>query len=173
MSHPPRRSKGKGGTAVALPRLRQAPVSRPFFVRTMIPLKRVGLIVLALIVVVLALIGILSITRGTPVHSVVVLGESGLPPTVSDSLFAATMELHAKIHIEGGNKVEILYNGDGTYPRLWQDIRRATQTLTVQMYYAQPGTMADTLAMLLIDRARARVRVLLVLDAFGAQNLGG
>ncbi len=139
----------------------------------MLTLKRVGLIILALIVVVLALIGILSITRGTPVHSVVVLGKSGLPPTVRDSLFAATIELHAKIHIDGGNRVEILNNGNETYPRLWQDIRSATQTLTVQMYYAQPGTMADTLAMHLLDRARAKVRVLLVLDAFGAQNLDG
>jgi cardiolipin synthase len=139
----------------------------------MIPVKRVGLIVVALVVVVLALIGILSVTRGTPVHSVVVLGRSGLPPAMTDSMFAATIELHAKVHIEGGNRVEILNNGDETYPRIWKEIARATRTLTVQMYYAQPGRMADTLASLLVDRARAGVRVLLVLDAFGAQNLDG
>ena len=136
-------------------------------------LKRVGLIVLALVVVVLALIGILSVTRGTPVHSVIVLGRSGLPPAVGDSLFAATMELHAKVHMETGHRVELLTDGNGTFPRLWEDIRTARRTLTLQMYYAQPGRMADTLATLLLDRARAGVRVLLILDAFGAQNLDG
>ena len=121
----------------------------------------------------LALIGILSVTRGTPVHSVVVLGRSGLPPVVSDSHFAATMELHTGLHIEGGNRVQLLEDGDGTYPLLWRDILSARRTLTVQMYYAQPGRMADTLAKHLLDRVRAGVRVLLILDAFGAQNLDG
>jgi cardiolipin synthase len=39
------------------------------------------------------------------------------------------------------------------------------------MYYSQPGAVADTLAAVLEERARAGVRVLLVLDAFGSQNL--
>ena len=52
-------------------------------------------------------------------------------PGVRDSLFTRTIELFAGIHIEPGNTVEVLANG-ATYPRLWQDIRSAQQTLTVQ-----------------------------------------
>ncbi len=134
-------------------------------------LKRAGLVVLGLFLMLLAIIGILSMTRGTPVHSVIVLGSTGLPPSVHDSLFARSMELHAKTHIESGNTIEVLLNGDGTFPRLWADIASATRTLTVQMYFADQGVLADTLAALLIDRARAKVRVLLILDAFGAGDL--
>jgi cardiolipin synthase len=68
--------------------------------------------------------------------------------------------------------VEQLLNGDGTYTRIWWDLRSATQSITMQMYYAKPGAVADTLAAVLMDRARARVRVLLLLDAFGAQSMG-
>src|SRR4029077_19660594 len=45
------------------------------------------------------------------------------------------------------------------------------QTITVQMYYSQPGAVADSMAKYLIERARQKVRVLLLLDAFGSQPL--
>jgi len=54
---------------------------------------------------------------------------------------------------------------------LWKDIGSAQRTLTVQMYYSQPGAVADTMAKYLIDRAQHKVRVLLLLDAFGSQPL--
>ena len=134
-------------------------------------LKRIGLSVLVVLVILLALIGILSATRGTPVHSVIVAGESGAPPAVDDPLYARTMELHAKTHIEGGNRVEILRNGNETYPRIWKDISAATQTVTAQMYYAMPGAVADSLSKHLRARARAGVRTMLLLDAFGASPI--
>jgi cardiolipin synthase len=90
---------------------------------------------------------------------------------VTDSLFTRTMELYAGLHIEPGNRVEELLNGNGTYPRLWRDLADAKQTITVQMYYALPSTVADTLQKYLMERARAQVRVLFLLDAFGSQNL--
>jgi cardiolipin synthase len=64
-----------------------------------------------------------------------------------------------------------MLNGDGTYPQLWKDLASAQRTITVQMYYSQPGAVADTLAKYLIDRAKHKVRVLLLLDAFGSQPL--
>jgi cardiolipin synthase len=137
----------------------------------MVALKRVGLGFLVVLVILLALIGILSATRGTPVHSVIVPGETGAPPAVGDPLYARTIELHASVHIEGGNRVEILRNGNETYPRIWKDLAAATQTITAQMYYVQPGAIADTLAAYLSARARAGVRVMLVLDAFGASSI--
>ena len=135
----------------------------------MLTLKRAGLIILIVLVLAMALIGVLTITRGTPVGSVVTLSDSG-PPAVSDSLFERTMELFTGTHVYAGNAVQQANNGNGAYPALWADLRSAQHTITVQMYYSLPGRVADTLAAILRERARAGVRVLL-LDAFGSQHL--
>jgi cardiolipin synthase A/B len=134
-------------------------------------IKYIAIAALILIAVILALIGILSVTRDTPVTSVIAEGDHEGPPTVTDPLFAQTIELFTKTHIDPGNKVEILLNGDGTYPPLWRDLASAQRTITVQLYFCQPGAVADTMAKYLSERARAKVRVLLLLDAFGAGPL--
>lgn len=85
--------------------------------------------------------------------------------------FARMLELYAGTHIDSSNRVEVLLNGDGTYPRLWEDLRTARKSITVQSYYSLPGAMADTLSQILRDRARAGVRVLLLLDAFGSEAM--
>jgi cardiolipin synthase len=133
-------------------------------------LKRIAIVALGILVCALALIGVLTITRGTPVARVVTLSDSG-PPAVSDSLFERTFELFTGTHIYAGNAVEEALNGNGTYPQLWADLRSAQHTITIQMYYSLPGKVADTLAAVLRERARAKVRVLLLVDAFGSQHL--
>lgn len=133
-------------------------------------LKRVGFAVLVSLVLALALVGALTVTRGTPVSYVVTLSDAG-PPAAKDSLFERVFELFTGTHIYAGNSVDLANNGDGTYPRLWADLRAAQHTITVQMYYSLPGKVADTMAAVLSERARAKVRVLLLLDAFGSQHL--
>jgi cardiolipin synthase len=139
--------------------------------RKLLRVKRVGVVLGVVLLSALALIGALTLTRGTPVHTVVTFGSSGGPPPIGDSLFARSMELYTGLRLTGGNAAQQLLNGNGTYPLLWRDLRSAKRTITVQMYYSQPGAVADTLAAVLEERARAGVRVLLVLDAFGSQNL--
>ncbi len=131
--------------------------------------KRVSLIVLTSGVGALALLGLLTVTRGTPVAYVVTLSDNG-PPRVSDSLFERTFELFTGTHISSGNVVEPVNNGT-VYTRLWADLRSAQRTITVQMYYSLPGFVADSMAAVLSERARARVRVLFLIDAFGSQHL--
>jgi cardiolipin synthase A/B len=133
--------------------------------------KYTALILAAGIALILILIGILSVTRGTPVKQVIAEGDRGGPPQVSDPLFPRTIELFTGTHIDPANSVQVLLNGDGTYPSLWKDIASAKRTVTVQLYYSQPGAVADTIAKYLEERARAHVRVLLLLDAFGSQPL--
>jgi cardiolipin synthase len=133
-------------------------------------LKRVALAIVIVAVVALALIGALTITRGTPVRFVVTLADSG-PPALSDSSFERTFELFTGTHIYDGNTVEQVNNGDGVYPKLWADLRSAQRTITVQMYYSLPGKVADTMSAVLRERARAKVRVLFLVDAFGSQHL--
>src|SRR5437016_14397657 len=134
-------------------------------------IKYIAIATLVMFGVVLALIGILSVTHDTPVRSVIAAGEKGGPPSIEDPLFSRSIELFTGTHIDPGNNVQILLNGNGTYPQLWKDLASAQQTITVQMYYSQPGAVADTMAKYLIERAQQKVRVLLLLDAFGSLPL--
>src|SRR4029078_4050262 len=131
----------------------------------------ISIAALVLFGLILALIGILSITHDTPVKSVIAEGDKDGPPSIEDPLFARSIELFTGTHIDPGNNVQILLNGDGPSPQLWKDIAAAQRTITVQMYYSQPGAVADTLAKYLIERAEHKVRVLLLLDAFGSRTL--
>ena len=134
-------------------------------------LKRLLLVVALLALAMLALIGVLSITRGTPVEFVVAKDDASGPPPPTDSLFVRTMELYTGTGLHGGNRVQVLENGNGTYPLLWRDLRTCQRTVTVQMYFAQPGAVADTMATVLRDCAKRGARVLILLDGFGAQTL--
>ena len=120
---------------------------------------------------VLALVGFLSVTRGTPVRHVHSMGRSGQLPAIGDSGFVRNVHLYTGAALSQGNTIEVLANGDGTYPRLTRDIMSAQRSVTVQMYYSRPGVVADTVSSLLKERARRGVRVLVLLDAFGSQNL--
>lgn len=133
-------------------------------------LSRMGAILLGIVVVGFALIGVLTTLRGTPVSRVRAIGDAR-PPAVGDPLFEPTAELLTETPLEDGNRVQLLLNGDETYPALWRDLRGARHSITVQSYYTQPGRMADTLSAILRERARAGVRVLFLVDAFGSQDL--
>lgn len=130
-------------------------------------------LILAALVLVLAVIGFLTITHGTPVHRVLALGDPKGPPAVGDSLFVRTMSLMTGIRIDSGSTVDLMTDGEETYPQLWRDLRSARQTITMQMYYSLPGQVADSVKSVLSDMARKKVRVLLLLDAFGSQHLLG
>jgi len=131
-------------------------------------IARWGLIAVILIA---AVIGILFITRGTAVRRVRGVGADGVPVGVSEPGFLESVALLAGGVILPGNRVELALNGDGTYERMWADLRSATQSITVQMYYAQPGRVADQLREILIERALAGVRVFFLYDAFGSSEL--
>src|SRR5262245_57874436 len=133
-------------------------------------LKRLIIVLSVLAVLYLAFVGFLSLIRGTPVRLVLAEGERKRPPSAHDSLFARSIELFTGMQIDPGNRVQQLNNGS-VYDSLWHDLRAARQTITVQMYFSLPGRVADTLNAVLRERARAGVRVLLLMDAFGSQHL--
>jgi cardiolipin synthase len=126
---------------------------------------------LTAVVLIAAVIGVLFVTRGTAVRRVRGVGADGVPVGVTEPDFAATVALLAGGVILPGNKVELALNGDGTYERLWADLRSATESITVQMYYAEPGRVADQLSKILIERALSGIAVFVLYDAFGAGGL--
>ncbi|HET9438750.1 MAG TPA: phospholipase D-like domain-containing protein [Longimicrobiales bacterium] len=133
--------------------------------------KLAGLLLLALLLVVFALMGYLSATRGTPTRAVLAIGHADGPPPINDSLFTNSIELLTKTDLSGGHHIEPLFDGDGTFPRLWQDIRAAQHTLFLQLYYCKPGVIADSLKHALLASAARGVRAFVLFDAFGASSL--
>jgi len=119
----------------------------------------------------LALIGFLHLTRGTAVRHVRGVSSDGTPIAVTEPEFPLMATMATGVSLEPGNTVEVLLNGDGTYPRLWEDLRSAKQSITLQLYYGAPGSMADTLGQILIERAKAGVHVLVLYDAFGTADI--
>ena len=120
------------------------------------------------ILLVTAVIGLLFITRGTPVRNVRGVGGDGAPIAPTEPAFPLAVALLTGTPLVTGNRVELALDGNGTYPRLWADLRGARQLITIQMYYAGPGRVADTLGAILVERARAGVGVYLLYDAFGS-----
>jgi cardiolipin synthase len=131
----------------------------------------IALIVLAAILLAFAFIGIEYSLRGIPIARVTAIGDANGPPCIGEPLFERTVQLFTGAALHTGTEVHVLANGDETYPALWEDLRGARQSITLQTYFCKPGKMADTLAGIITERARAGVRVLFLFDAFGAQDL--
>ena len=72
----------------------------------------------------LSLIGFLDAVRGTPIKKVLPMGRADLP-RVEDPEFRTIMELVSRTSMCEGHSVEVFWNGDQTYPRLWADLRDA------------------------------------------------
>jgi len=119
----------------------------------------------------LALIGLRYLTRGTPVASVSDAEGNRKLPQTDDELFESSIELLTGTSFSSGNHVELCLNGDGTYDRLFADLASARESITLQMYYCQPGQIADRFGEVMRERAKAGVRVLFLLDAFGSATL--
>jgi len=124
-----------------------------------------------LILLFFALIGAPYLFRSTPVERVVDIDGSPSGLTFESAGFQAGVELTLKAPIEPGTSARILNNGNTVFPALWEDLRSAQRSITIVCYFAQPGDVADTLARILIERARNGVAVYWVRDAVGSGKL--
>lgn len=131
--------------------------------------EKIALIGGALLLIVFTVIGMEFTLHGS--HLSRLQGVGTAAPQVGDSLFVRTMESFTGTHMTDGNHVTVLLNGEQTFPAIWKELRGAKQTITLQMYYCEPGKIADTLSAILRERAQSGVTVHLLTDAFGAQNL--
>jgi cardiolipin synthase len=95
----------------------------------------------------------------------------GVPLAAVEPEFPLMATMATGAWLASGNHVEVMLNGDDTYPRLWQDLRSAKQSISLQLYYGAPGRMADTLQQILVERAKAGVRVRVLYDAFGTVDI--
>ena len=58
---------------------------------------------------------------------------------VGEPSFFRTIEAHTDAPIVSGNRIEVLLNGDETFPVMLRDIRRAKSTITFSQYLYEDG----------------------------------
>ncbi|MBV9080932.1 MAG: cardiolipin synthase [Elusimicrobia bacterium] len=70
-----------------------------------------------------------------------------------------------------GNKVTELLNGDQIFPAMVEAIKGAKKTITLEQYIWSSGKVSDMFVPAICERARAGVKVLVLVDAFGSGKL--
>jgi cardiolipin synthase A/B len=87
---------------------------------------------------------------------------------LGESTFFPTIEAHTDASITGGNRIDILLNGDETFPAMLRDIRAATSTITFAQYLVEGGSLAKEFAEAFAERCRAGVKGNILLDSHGS-----
>jgi cardiolipin synthase len=90
------------------------------------------------------------------------------PIDASSDHFIHVLESTCQTHLEHGNRVEVLTNGDAFYPAMLDAIRRARETINIECYIFKKGEIGEQFIDALCERARAGVRITMVMDAIGS-----
>ena len=88
--------------------------------------------------------------------------------SVSDPEFAQTISHLLSAKLVDGNQVTELLDGVEFFPVMLEAISRATNTITFENFIWRSGEISDLFIAALSERARAGVRVLCIIDSFGA-----
>src|SRR5215472_9043944 len=105
---------------------------------------------------------------------IVATGCAGVPPhlelptlDIKQPAFAATLGAYTGTTVVGGNRVEILLNGEEIFPAKLALIRSARRTINYAQYVFEDGRPAEDVAAALAERCRAGIKVNVLLDAVG------
>lgn len=122
--------------------------------------------VLGIVAVVLVASSILGGLLG-PTPKYKLTDPSGVPANDSDR-FLQVVEALTDAQVNRTGTLEVLTNGPSFYPALLDAIKAAKQSVNIEAYIFQKGKIADQYVAALAERARAGVRVNLVIDAIGS-----
>ncbi len=87
---------------------------------------------------------------------------------VRDLAFLQTMHALTGMAVSEGNRAEVLRNGVRIFPAMLAAIRAARKTINVEFYIYWDGEIGRMFAEALAERARAGVKVNVILDAVGS-----
>ena len=93
------------------------------------------------------------------------------PMIVGEATFFPTIAAHTDAPIIGGNKIDVLLNGEQTFPAMLKAIRGARKSITYAQYLYQDGAIAYELAEAFAERCRAGLTVKLLLDSHGGGKI--
>lgn len=91
--------------------------------------------------------------------------------TANDAQFRRTMGVMLGPTIVAGNRVDVLLNGDQIFPAMLQAIRAAEHTITFETFIYWSGEVGKEFAEALAERARAGVKVHVLLDWVGSNKM--
>ncbi len=84
-----------------------------------------------------------------------------------DPTFASAFGPVVGAEFVDGNKVKILVNGDEFFPAMLEEISKAQKTITLETYIWTPGKVNEDFIAALTERARAGVKVHVLVDGMG------
>ena len=87
---------------------------------------------------------------------------------IAEPSFRATLVGYAGGSVVGGNRVDVLLNGDQIFPAKLDLIRSARKSITYAQYVFEEGAPAADTARALAERCRAGVKVHVLVDAVGS-----
>jgi cardiolipin synthase len=87
---------------------------------------------------------------------------------LDQAAFFPTIEAHTDAPILAGNHIDVLLNGDETFPVMLREIRHAKSTITMAQYLYEDGAIAHEFAEAFADRCRAGIAVDILLDHRGS-----
>ena len=90
------------------------------------------------------------------------------PIDLSSNHFLRMIEATCLGAYKPGTRLTILTNGPAFYPAMLDAIRHARETVNMEVYMFKKGEVADQFIEALSERARAGVRVTVVMDAVGS-----
>lgn len=90
---------------------------------------------------------------------------------VRDMAFLQTMHALTGAAMSEGNRVDILKNGVRIFPAMLSALRNAKKTINVEFYIYWDGSVGREFAEGLAERARAGVKVNVILDAVGSATM--
>ena len=88
--------------------------------------------------------------------------------SLGESTFFPTIEAHTDAPIMAGNRIDVLLNGDETFPVMLREIRAAKSTITFAQYLFEGGTLATEFAQAFAERCRAGIEADILLDDHGS-----
>lgn len=91
--------------------------------------------------------------------------------SIEEPAFQNSLKAFTGAPIIGGNKVEILLNGEETFPAMVKAIRSAQKTITFEAYIFRKSSVGDQLVEAFAERCRAGVRAFVLLDAHGSWDV--
>ncbi len=90
---------------------------------------------------------------------------------IDDAAFTRELSVLLGPPLLDGNRVRVLRNGDEIFPAMLEAIRGAQRSVNFESYIYWSGDIGKTFADALAERARAGVKVHVLLDAIGAAKM--
>ena len=124
-------------------------------------------LILALVLIPIASLFFLNVCTGSRKIEQPVVLDYG----VGDPRFLRSVGALLGPSVIHGNTVRALQNGDETFPAMLEAIRGATTSITFETFIYWSGTIGRDFAEALAERARAGVKVHVMLDALGIDKI--